>query len=124
MPLAELKVLGEWANPHAPSASNWLLVFVAGAEEVFEASAYATGYVDFMAEVGTLLGAKLIASLHGSADLGSRVLWPPELAGKDLFEFYRQAPSGPWQRVKGLLSLAPMRHRLSREVAAYLEGKG
>ena len=150
MPLAELKVLGEWTSSHAPSAGNWFLAFVAGADcvaaysaeaapaakagsgshteatqhgRVLIASAYAGGYVEFMVEAGTLLGAKLIATLHGSADFRSRVLWPSELEGKGLFEFYREPARGLWQRLKAMLGLAPMRHRLSREVAAFLEGK-
>ncbi len=123
MPLSDLKVLGEWTSPHAPSAGNWFLAFVSGADEVLEASAYAGGYVEFMVEAGTLLGAKLIATLHGSADSKSRVLWPSELAGKELFEFYREPPRGLWQRLKAMFGLGPMRHRLSREVAAFLGGK-
>lgn len=123
MPLTELKVLGEWTSSHAPSAGDWFLAFVAGPDRVLEASAYAGGYVEFMVEAGTLLGAKLIATLHGAANFKSRVLWPDELAGKDLFEFYREPPRGSWQRLKAMLGLAPTHHRLSREVAAFLEGK-
>jgi len=123
MPMAGLKVLGEWTDPRAPSGDDLFLAFGAGPQKVFEASAYAAGYVDFMVELGTLLGAKLIATLHGSADSKSRVLWPDELAGKELFEFYREPPQGLWGKLKAMFGLAPMRHRLSREVAAFLEGK-
>ncbi len=123
MPLPELKVLGEWTSSHAPSAGNWFLAFVAGADRVLEASAFAGGYVDFMVEAGTLLGAKLIATLHGSANFKSRVLWPGELAGKELFEFHREPPQGLWGKLKAMFGSAPMGHRLSREVTAFLEGK-
>lgn len=123
MPLAELKVLGEWTSSHAPSAGNLFLAFVAGPDRILEASAFAGGYVEFMVEAGTLLGAKLIATLHGAANFKSRVLWPSELAGKELFEFYREPARGLWGRLKAAFGLAPTRHRLSHEVAAFLEGK-
>ena len=57
---------------------------------------YETGDImvrdDFVTALGRRLGAPIKLLLTGSTDFDSRILWPPELVGRPMFE-YQQAPA-------------------------------
>lgn len=84
--IASLRLIGEFTTPDGPAAEDLWFVFVAG-DRWLEASLYAEGREELLAELGGRLGHELRAGLCNSVTLASRVLWPPRLEGHPLFDF-------------------------------------
>lgn len=89
IPLRAVRIVGEFTNRSGPAADDYFLAVVTDAAEGWwwEASFYAEGRDDFLASLGEKLGRKLGWSLCNSTDFRSVVIWPPQLAGRPMFEF-------------------------------------
>jgi len=94
LPIAEVRVIGEFTNQSGPSLDDYFFVFVTReTTEWHHASFYAEGREKFLSELGAKLGQRLKCGLCNSADFKSRVLWPPNLEGRPLFEFISETPA-------------------------------
>ena len=114
LPLSAIRVIGEYTNQNGPGVDDYFFAFVISLNEMWrEASFYAEGRESFLAELRTRLGCECSCLLYASTDFRSRVWWPAELAGKEMFEF----------RQEDLMDKLKMRNRqyLSATVRGYLE---
>jgi hypothetical protein len=94
LPIAEVRVIGEFTNQSGPSLDDYFFVFVTKETTDWHcASFYAEGREKFLHELGVKLGHKLKCGLCNSTDFKSRVLWPPNLEGQPLFEFVPEKPA-------------------------------
>ena len=93
-------------------------------DSIYPAPVYADGESKARVDLGLLLGAELHLGLASSTRFKSRVVWPPDLAGKDFYA-PRPAPARPglwgWLRHKllpsVLLEFTPeVRERIGRGV--------
>lgn len=93
VPVAHIRVIAEFTNDHGPVGDDYFFVFVAR-EEYFEASFYADGRDEFLAELGQWLNHPLKPGLCHSTELASRILWPARLEGHPLFSIVPEKPTG------------------------------
>jgi hypothetical protein len=101
LPIAELEVVGEYTDPNGPYVDDFFLVFIARPEHLwYEASFYADGTDEFLKELGRQLGAEIACGLLNSTDYNSRVMWPPEVEGIELFEFVPVESHGMCEKLK------------------------
>lgn len=90
LPIKSVRVVGEFTNDHGPHLDDYFLVFLSGKPiEQFHASLYAKGRDEFLMKLSAALPGMDGLALSSSTDWKSRVLWPPDLQGKPLFEFCR-----------------------------------
>lgn len=117
----DLRLVGEATNENGPFLDDWMLIFASGSPGWFEASFYATIHTDFQERLGQVLGAPLQTALASSATFNSRILWPPRLEGKPVFQYVDAPPRNLWERAIWKL-FGPMRNTQSftPEVEAYL----
>lgn len=99
--LTDVAAIGEFTNEDGPNLDDWFLVLVhRNGSEWFDASMYAVG-VEFVCErLSVALGALIKGELANSTHFASRVLWPPERAGRSLFIFRAVTPVGWLHRVQ------------------------
>lgn len=104
VPLDRLRVIGEYTTDGGPWFDDYFIVFVAANPfETLVAPVEAEGAL--LAELSDHLGIALSHGLANRSDLASRVLWPPEIRDRPLFDVH-QVPRSPslWSRAKGVLS--------------------
>ena len=107
MPVADILVVGEFTTAEGPSIDDYFFLFVAR-NQYFEASFYADGRDALLAGLGDRLRHTFATGLCHSTSLASRILWPPRLEGRPLFDLV------PEERAGGILGR--IRQRLSPRV--------
>ena len=93
LPLSQIKVIGEHTNSDGPHLDDYFFVFVLPDGSWHFASYYANGAESFYLELSSNLGCSLKFGLTKSTSLKSRVMWPKDLEGKDLFNLVPEPPS-------------------------------
>ena len=93
--IASIQVIGEYTTIHALHINEWFFVFVLSSEETFQVSAYATGMNDVLSDLCSRLQAELHPKLAQDKDFKSNVIYPPALAGKEMYEL-RVIESKTW----------------------------
>ncbi|MCP3915899.1 MAG: hypothetical protein GY711_10125 [bacterium] len=116
--LDDLKIVGECTTDLGPVAEDWFLVFVAGDPPEFLEAPVSSLREVIPALAGTL-GKEPWPGLIGETGYASRVLWPPELEGEELFDYAR----APRRKLADWL-VPPIARWLSAPVIAYLEPAG
>jgi hypothetical protein len=120
LPIGDLEVLGEYTDPNGPYVDDYFFVFVVRPKHLWnESSFYATGRDEFLQELGKVLGSEPTCGLVSSTDYRSRVMWPPEIAGIQLFDFVPVESKGIWERLKRKL-MPEYEFVFTRAVADYL----
>ena len=105
IPLSEIRVIGEHTNQEGPWRDDYFFVYVINLDGWYRSSFYAEGRDEFLDELSKKVGYTIELELLNSADYLSNVLWPAELKGKPLFNFYKKRDSsfwGKWLRTKSL----------------------
>jgi len=92
VPVADVRVIGEFTTANGPFVDDYFFVFIAR-DQSFEASFYAEGRDTLLAELGHRLCHELQAGLCHSTSLASRVLWPARFEGHPLFDFLPEEPA-------------------------------
>jgi len=86
--IANIAVIAEYTNQNGPYADDYFLVFMErGNAQWYEASFYAQGRGEALKWLAIQLGADLECQLCNSTDFRSRVMWPPALAGREMFQW-------------------------------------
>ena len=93
VPVADLRVVGEFTTTDGPHGDDYFFVFIAR-DHCFEASFYADGRDTLLAELGDILHHKLQTGLCYSTSLASRVLWPARFEGHPLFDLVPEERAG------------------------------
>lgn len=113
VPLSAVEVIGEFTNESGPWGDDYFLSLVADEGSTwFEASFYAEGANESLVLLGAGLGENLQWSLCNSTGFRSLVMWPPQLAGRPMFEFRQEG-------FLGKLGLSKTRH-LHPRVTEYM----
>jgi hypothetical protein len=108
--LDEVALIGEYTTDNGPFVDDWFIVFVRkDGNEWFEASMYAEGIAGFLEELSAALGVPLVVGLAASTDFNSRVIWPPAIAGRPLFDSSQVGATGFFHRLR--LAILPEKSR-------------
>jgi len=87
VPVEQIAVIGEYTDPNGPYVDDYFLVFLTKTARRHIASFYSDGRDTCLADLGSVLGSTVECGLCNSTDYKSRIMWPPSLQGKDLFDF-------------------------------------
>ena len=117
-----IRVLGEATDESGPFGDDWKLCVVTQPGSWIELSMYADDVNGALDWLESQLGAPVDLRLGNSTSLASRVLWPPELAGRPLFEFTWPPPATAFGRLMRRIGYRPaaMSQALTSEVEEWL----
>jgi hypothetical protein len=117
LPIAEIRVIGEYTNQNGPFLDDWFIAFVLAPNGWYEASMYAEGNDEFRASLANELGEDaLVGRLYSSTDFASRIIWPRSLHGEPFLRF-TTLPGSWWRELFGLEKVAS---ELSSEVKSWV----
>lgn len=123
LPIETLVLISEYTTNEGPSIDDYFLVFVTVEEGQFyfsTCSFYADGRDEVVSTLGERLGSPIELGLANSTDWKSRVLWPPELAGKEYFTF-KEVPAETFrEKAKEWLVGPTLEYSISGVVRDYL----
>ncbi len=100
VPVDQLAVVGEYTDASGPYLDDYFLVFVKKAGERYAASFYAEGRDSLFSRLGPALDSELRCGLCSSTELKSRVMWPPAIKDKPLFDFVAVTATTLGERIK------------------------
>jgi hypothetical protein len=118
--VSEILLIAEWTDDSGPYLDDYFYFFVAGTPpRFFEAPVSANA--SLIEALTELMGSSFHSVLASTTSFRSNVMWPPALAGRDLFVYSSQRRSaGVWNSVKD--RLLPLVHsELTPEIREYLE---
>jgi hypothetical protein len=100
LPVSEIKIIGEHTDDQGPLVDDYFLVFITNSD-LYEVSFYAEGFQGFLQRLSDRLGTKLSCELGNSTDYRSRVMWPFEMEGMPVFEYFKTPkPNGIWAKLR------------------------
>jgi hypothetical protein len=99
VPVNVIKAIGEFRSA-ALDDGHYLAILIDDSGAWFQAPRRAVGVDEVLSELGREWNADLELSLDRVGSVGSRVLWPPHLAGEAMFE-----PASPGSERSKLSSL-------------------
>lgn len=115
----ELKIVGEYTTSGGPMEDDWFFVFcdTPDGNRLWQATALAVDHKEFWQQLGQRLGCAIAPGLFASTNWASRVIYPPELEGHELFTTVKATSKlkGIWQRIFGSEKI-----RLTDEVKQFL----
>jgi hypothetical protein len=102
VPIAKLVAIGEYTNGNGPWLEDYFFVFVEAGGSYRQASFYAIGAAQALAELGRALHAELAAGLCHSTEWKTRIMWPERVRDQPLFDVHRTATErvGFWKRLR------------------------
>jgi hypothetical protein len=118
LPIKRLTVVGEYTTANGPYIDDYFYVFVPEALDWCEASFYSEERDDALKVLGNRLGHPIESGLQTSADYASRVMWPPSLLGRPLFDFRKTQRTGLGRVLDPVVPL--ITRSLTNEVCAYI----
>jgi len=119
--IADLILVAEYTTDEGPLREDYYFVFGAGRPAVYYEVGLGSG-LNVLTALSTELGVKLEPQLANSPDWQSRVLWPPALIGRALFDRHKQSrPAGFWNRLKD--HVVPRHDAIFDEIVAEYLGR-
>ena len=95
LPLSDLRVLGEYTTPAGPFTEDYFLVFIAGAENIYEGPVASKGCQSLLVELSRKLGnTEIEFGLANETTYRSRVMWPSELVDSEMYKFVETPSTG------------------------------
>ncbi|MBN4072053.1 hypothetical protein JYT83_01395 [bacterium AH-315-F18] len=119
IPLDSIRLIGEYTTDHGPYLDDYFLIFASGSPpNYYEAPMYANS--EIYQELQAALHDPMKAHLLARTDFSSAVIWPPSLAGRDLFRYTStKRGTGLLSRVKDW-ALPLITSHLTDEVCTFL----
>ena len=100
LPIDKIKLIGEYTTSTGPINDDYFFVFAVQEIEWFEAPATAIDHQSFWGELGQKLGARVHAGLANSVTWMTRVMYPTQLEGQELFEIKEDKREQPlWNKI-------------------------
>ena len=102
--IEKIKLIGEYTTSAGPYTDDYFFVFIEKEDEWWQAPTTAIEHEAFWRELGLKLGTSLVPGLAASVDWKTRVIFPPELEDKSLFNVIKvNTEDTPfWKRIIGL----------------------
>jgi hypothetical protein len=120
IPAIRICVMGEYTTAAGPYEDDFFLVFVIEGGKWYEASFYVKERDAFLSDLSKFFNESINPGLCHSTDWNSRVVWPKELEGTDLFAL--NSRGGLFNRVKkpsrDNLKLSPAVLKIAKQPSA------
>ncbi len=104
--LVDIALAGEYTTPYGPAACDYFLVFVTTAGVRHEASGYAAGLDAALDALQSYWQVSLHPQLMASTSFRSNIVWPPQYAGEELFQFVERPALGFLGRIRARIGLS------------------
>ena len=101
----EIKLIGEYTNAEGPFVDDWLIVFMTSPTDWKQISHYTPGVLEMLQELSQLLDAEIVGSLSWSTSWRTNIIWPPSVAGVEMWDVYTKVPETLWQKLKATLGM-------------------
>jgi hypothetical protein len=111
-------LVGEFTTEDGPFADDHLLAIWLENGRVIELPVVTAGIAELLQRLNSLAGANVEIALAAQSSFASRVMHPPALAGRELFEF-----AAVRKGVAGLIFKNAVERRLRPDVAAFLKAR-
>ena len=123
--VTSVTIVGEYTTPSGPFADDHFLVVVLRSGEIVEMTAGTEESVKAVAALERQTGAKVAFGLANRTDAASRVIYPPALAEKPLFDFVvgPRGFAGLLKRIRDF-GVEEITGVLTDEVKAYVASSG
>jgi hypothetical protein len=99
-------MVAEYTTNEGPWGDDYFLLFVVADTDklsVARASLYSDGIEEVLHDLRQRWAANIETRLHNSTEWKSRVVWPPELAGTEYFDFKEVEPQTIGSRLRALV---------------------
>jgi hypothetical protein len=116
IPIYDIKLIGEYTTANGPVVDDWFIVFMTAAKDWTQISEYTPGMLEMLQELGTLLKAEVIGSLFSSTSWKTNIIWPPQIAGQEMWEVIADTPTTLIGWLKKTLGMG--NHQLALTTAA------
>jgi hypothetical protein len=100
IPIAEIKMIGEYTNDKGPFQDDWYVSFYYGENEYFEFSMNTNEIMDMLSNLGKRLNSEIIPSLFSSTDWKSQILFPQKYKGNPIWEIKELESKSPFEKLK------------------------
>lgn len=120
IPIKDIKAIGEYTTSAGPLQDDWFFVFILSDKDIRQVSAYASGLEEMLIQVGQILNTDLVGNLASSADWNTRILWPNQFRGQEIFKLIERTPTNMWEKVKLKLGLLKQEMELADNLKDYL----
>ena len=123
VPVRDIVLVAEYTTNEGPVADDYYLVFVSatnGALHFATADFYAAGCPEAVNLLAKQWGNQIEFGLIHSTDWASRVMWPPELAGHEYFEFRETRPKTLRERLRKIALGPAIEYSPCETVRAFL----
>jgi tetratricopeptide (TPR) repeat protein len=108
IPLADIALAGEYTTPFGPAACDYFLVVLTNHGAQYEIPFYAGGRDEVLSTLRDYWQAPISLELSSSTSFASKIVWPLNYAGQQLFEFRQQHATGFLSRVRARLGFTPV----------------
>ncbi|MGH9703664.1 MAG: hypothetical protein ACRD4K_09835 [Candidatus Acidiferrales bacterium] len=122
-PLRPIVLMAEYTTSEGPFVDDYFLVFVSKENEKYyfaTASFYSDGREALIDYLSKKWGVRVELGLANSTGWKSRVVWPPEIAGRDYFSSSEAQPGGGLEKLRAF-AFGPVHDYFpSQEVRGFL----
>ena len=115
IPVSEIRVIGEFTTANGPFIDDWF-VTIATKDDWYELSMYMVGWEKLLEELSEIFDVQLQYKLTGSTEWKTRVMYPRELAEKELYDWVDIEPKTTWEKFKKLVGFQKSIRRFTSEV--------
>jgi hypothetical protein len=126
IPIRSLLLIAEYTTNEGPHIDDYFIEFWSledGSILKSSVSFYAEGRDSAFAMIALQLKTDLSFGLTGSTEWKSRIMWPPDLAGHEYFEFRNIEPSDWRERISRQFLGPTQEYFLTAEVQSFLKNQ-
>lgn len=122
LPVADVRVIGEYTNEDGPHAADHFLMFFGPDGKTHEVPAGADGVFSVLHSLEGIFGDSLEVELGFVTTFASRVIWPPQLSGQPVFIVHEKAEKFT-DKLRSAFGLGRVELRLRPEIRSRVEGQ-
>jgi hypothetical protein len=125
-PLDSIVLMAEYTTNEGPFVDDYFLVFVSienGKQYIATASFYSDGRDEIVEQLSLKWGVRVELGLSHSTEWNSRILWPPEIAGRDYFSFREVPPNSRLEKLRKFAFGPVHEYFPSQEVHEFLDSR-
>jgi hypothetical protein len=120
IPIADIKLIGEYTTNTGPIHDDWFFVFLLGKEDIRQISAYAIGTKEVLKQFGQKINADICGQLAAKTDWKTNALWPAGFRGQEIFKMTKKQPTSAWGKLKLKIGLTETEIQLTDSIEKYL----
>ncbi|MBL4585627.1 MAG: hypothetical protein JKX84_01010 [Flavobacteriales bacterium] len=119
IPVSEIKVIGEFTTANGPYIDDWFIT-IATKDYWYELSMYMIGWEKLLEELSEIFEMQLQYKFTNSTEWKTRIMYPNELAEKELYDWVDLEPKTTWEKFRKLVGFQKSIRQFTSEVTKIL----